>query len=112
MVAWLVAQGYRLICRNFRCRTGELDIVACQGGHLVFIEVRSRASARYGTALDAISPRKAEQVAKVAAYYLAFYGERWAALPKRFDVVAVTAGEPVLIKDAFRLGELRYRFRV
>ena len=111
VAAWLAGQGYVIVRRNFRCRLGELDIIAEHGEYLAFIEVRSRGSGRFGEAVHAISPGKAAQVAKVAAYYLAFHGSPWVSRPKRFDVVAVTAGVPTLMQDAFRLGEQRYRFR-
>jgi putative endonuclease len=96
-------EGYRIVDRNFRCRLGELDIVAEDGDTLVFVEVRSRASARYGSALQAISPAKRRQVARVAQVYLA---ARRCAQPCRFDVVGITGDDVVLIKDAFRLGLL------
>lgn len=111
VATWLGSRGYVVLRRNFRCRLGELDIIAEHGGCLVFVEVRSRGSSRYGEALFAISPGKVAQVAKVAAYFLAYHGAPWASRPKRFDVVAVTAGVPTLIQDAFRLGEERYRYR-
>ncbi len=47
---WLEGQGYRILERNFRCRTGEIDIVAQEGGYLVFIEVKYRAAGGSGTA--------------------------------------------------------------
>ena len=111
VASWLVSHGYIIVQRNFRCRLGELDIIAEHGEYLVFVEVRSRGSSRYGEALHAISPGKVAQVAKVAAYFLAYHGAPWASRPKRFDVVAVTAGVPTLLQDAFRLGEQRYRYR-
>lgn len=108
VASWLIDQGYKVVCRNFRCRIGELDIIATEGAALVFVEVRSRASDRYGTALHAISPQKALQVTRVATHYLARFGTQWQGYHKRFDVVAVTNGSPVLIKGAFGLGELAY----
>ncbi|MBK9070676.1 MAG: YraN family protein [Myxococcales bacterium] len=111
VASWLGSQGYTIVQRNFRCRLGELDIIAEHGDYLVFVEVRSRGSGRYGAAVHAISPGKAAQVAKVAACYLAYHGGPWASRPKRFDVVAVTSGVPTLLQDAFRLGEQRYRYQ-
>jgi putative endonuclease len=97
----LVAAGYQIIERNFRCKAGELDIVARDGDVLVFVEVRSRSDDEHGSAVEMIGRTKQRRVARVAAYYLA------TALPAydecRFDVVAITTGEPILIKDAFRV---------
>lgn len=87
----LLGLGYALIERNWRCRAGEIDLIAEDGNALVFVEVRSRSNpTRFGTAVEAVSPRKCRQVREVAAYYLrqqAGFGRT-----VRFDVVAVTFG--------------------
>jgi len=97
----LLERGYRIIERNFRAKSGELDIVARDGPVLVFVEVRSRANADHGDAAEMVDWRKQRQVARIAAAYLALrqpdYDEA------RFDVVAITAGDAVLIQDAWRL---------
>ena len=96
----LVAAGYEIVERNFRCKAGELDIVARDGDVLVFVEVRSRSDGDHGDAVEMIRRTKQRRVVRVARYYLA------AAAPAfercRFDVVAITAGEAILLKDAFR----------
>jgi putative endonuclease len=97
----LLDRGYRIVERNFKVKLGELDIVAIDGDTLVFVEVRSRAGDRYGSAIDAIGHKKRQQVSRVAAMYLAL---RRPTQPRtRFDVVAITAGVPTLIQDAWRL---------
>ncbi len=97
----LVAAGYRIIERNFRCKAGELDIVARDRDVLVFVEVRSRSDDAHGSAVEMIRRSKQRRVARVASYYLAavqpVYDEC------RFDIVAITAGEAILLKDAFRV---------
>ena len=70
-VSLLVRKGYRIVERNFRCKAGELDIVARDGDVLVFVEVRSRADGDHGHAAETIDARKQRQVARVAAQYLA-----------------------------------------
>jgi len=92
--------GYRIVDRNVRCGVGELDIIARDGATLVFVEVRSRQSARFGTALEAVSPAKRRQVARVAAAYLASHGGDTLC---RFDVIGVTGDELIHIRDAFRV---------
>src|SRR5512140_617649 len=67
----LTSRGYHIVARNFRCKAGELDVIAIDRDTLVFVEVRSRADARYGGALFAVGPRKRQQVARVARAYLA-----------------------------------------
>jgi putative endonuclease len=97
----LVDAGYEIVERNFRCKLGELDIIARDGCVLVFVEVRSRSDDQHGSAVDMIGPGKQRRVARVAAYYLATRSPSFDEC--RFDVVAITAGEAILIKDAFRL---------
>jgi putative endonuclease len=81
--------GYILLERNWRCRIGEIDLIALDGKTLVFVEVRSRTNpTRYGTAIEAVTPRKCRQVREVATVYLKQRGG--APQPLRFDVVAVT----------------------
>jgi putative endonuclease len=94
-------RGYRLVERNFRCKAGELDAVAYDGDTLVFIEVRARRDARFGGAMFAVTDAKQRQVARVAAAYLSIRRPRFDRC--RFDVVAITGDELVIIRDAFRV---------
>lgn len=93
----LAQTGLTVVARNWRCREGELDIVAqerapdwTQGGMpatwLVAVEVRLRRGQRYGTARDAITPRKQAQLQRVAAVYIQEAG--WQG-PWRIDAVAI-----------------------
>jgi putative endonuclease len=100
-VELLVDSGYQIVERNFRCKLGELDIVARDAGVLAFVEVRSRSDDEHGSAVEMIGPGKQRRVARVAAYYLAARSPAFDEC--RFDVVAITAGEAILLKDAFRL---------
>lgn len=97
----LVDAGYRIVERNFRCKAGELDIVARDGEVLVFVEVRSRSDDDHGSAVETIRQAKQRRVARVATYYLATVEPVFEEC--RFDIVAITAGEAILIKDAFRM---------
>lgn len=86
---YLQTLGYVPIVRNWRCRSGEIDLILRDGKTLVFAEVRSRTSPeRYGTAIEALTPRKCRQVRDTAAVYLRM--KRAEDVPIRFDVVAVT----------------------
>jgi len=93
--------GYRIVERNFRCKAGELDIVARDGDVLVFVEVRSRSDDEHGSAVEMIRRTKQRRVARVAMYYLATVEPVFEQC--RFDIVAITAGEAILLKDAFRV---------
>jgi putative endonuclease len=101
---FLLSRGYRLLHRNYRCgRFGELDIVALDGDTLVFVEVKTRRSAKYGTGAEAVGRRKQERLLLLARWYIA--AERVGDRPCRFDVVEVDAAgkgmEPRLIQGAF-----------
>lgn len=91
-------KGYRILARRLRNRLGEIDIVALQGGVLVFIEVKTRRRGRFGTPVDAVGPRKRRKLVTLARAFLKRRGlgeER-----VRFDVVSVglEPGHPVHIE--------------
>jgi putative endonuclease len=87
--AFLLARGWRILETNWRCRAGEIDLIAEDGGTLVFVEVRTRTGSApaYGTPLESVDERKRRQVRRVAAVYLAVRGAYGRDV--RFDVVAV-----------------------
>jgi len=88
---YLGENGFDILERNWRCRSGELDLIALNGDTLVFVEVRSRRNpTRLGTAVEAITPRKCAQVRSVAHVYLST--KQHPLRQVRFDVVAVTFG--------------------
>lgn len=97
----LVEHGYRIVERNFRCKSGELDIVARDGEILCFIEVRSRHDDERGAAELAVDWRKQRQVGRVAMMYIGLRNPDFKY--SRFDVVAITGDDVTLIKDAWRL---------
>lgn len=97
---FLEQQGYEILEYNFRCRMGEIDIVARDGDYLVFVEVKYRSNGRTGSPLEAVDARKQRVISKVASYYCLThgYGET---KPCRFDVIAICGDEYTLIKNAF-----------
>jgi putative endonuclease len=83
----LMERGYRILERNFRCRYGEIDLVAEQEQDLVFVEVKTRRGTTYGRPEEAVTVAKQRKIVEVASYYLDLHNcpERsW-----RIDVVAV-----------------------
>ncbi|MFN7965656.1 MAG: YraN family protein [Acidobacteriota bacterium] len=84
---WLRAHGYRLLARNVRYRGGELDIVACLGALVVFVEVRARRAGSRIDPLESISQRKRKRVIASAQRWL----QEHSPAPRdcRFDVIAV-----------------------
>lgn len=95
---WYEANGFNVLGRNWRSRRGELDLIVGQGSLVVFVEVKARASARFGTGFDAVDHRKQARVRAVAGDWLAsspgrFYDEL------RFDVVDVDRRGTVLVNE-------------
>lgn len=79
--------GYAVLDRNWRSRTGELDVVAARGGTVVFVEVKCRRSAAFGPPLGAVTPAKAGRIQALAQEWLEAHGLSDAA--QRYDVVSV-----------------------
>lgn len=97
--------GLKLLQRNYRCRSGEIDLVMQDGTCVVFVEVRFRRSNRFGGALESIDGRKQRKLIMTASHYLQAHDDsRWKA--SRFDVVCVSPGRdrPDIewIHDAFQ----------
>lgn len=98
--AFLERQGYEILAYNFRCRMGEIDIVARDGNYLVFVEVKYRKSEKWGSPFEAVDRRKQRIISKVAAYYC-YKNGCGETTPCRFDVAAVLGDEIQVIKNAF-----------
>ena len=87
---YLQAQGYTILERNFRCRRfGEIDIVASKAEVLSFIEVKTRASLRYGMPAEAVTLAKQRKIYRVAQYYLQCEGLTSRIPMLSFDVVEI-----------------------
>ncbi len=99
-------KGYTIIEQNYRCRLGEIDIIAQDGTTLVFVEVKTRTSTTFGTPAMAVTPKKQQQISRAAQQYLASHDLFDSAA--RFDVVAVFlppngASEIEIVPNAFDL---------
>lgn len=86
----LQAHGLTLVERNFQCKVGELDLIMRDGPGLVFVEVRNRATTRFGGALWSINPAKQKRLLRAAQFYLLRYHQ---VPPCRFDVIAIENGQ-------------------
>ena len=104
-VEYLKRTGYRILEVNFRARCGEIDIIAREKGTIVFVEVKARASNRFGSPKGAVTTAKQRKISMAALEYLKQSGQT--AARARFDVVAIdtAAGnmEIELVKNAFAL---------
>lgn len=104
----LVAAGFEILKRNFRCRSGEVDVVARDGETTVFVEVKERTGASHGSGVEAVTFGKRRRLIRAARLYAASHGldEQ----PLRFDVISIDwdADGPRLRHDrgAFDLGAL------
>lgn len=85
-------KGWTVAAINFRCRMGELDIVAKKEGYLAFVEVKLRKNARFGAACEAVTPSKQRKLRAAAQYYLMSHPTQ---LQPRFDVAEVYAPQGV-----------------
>ena len=104
---YLKGQGAEIVASNFRCRSGEVDLIFKDDAYLVFAEVKYRTSCRYGDPAEAVDLRKQRTIARVSSFYLLRYGLPQDT-PVRFDVLALNAADDELlrirwIKDAFRI---------
>lgn len=99
----LKRSGYRILERNYRCRYGEVDLIARDGDTIVFVEVKTRGSDRFGPPQQSVDLRKQRHIISVSNTYLAHYNltDR----PVRFDVVSIEVRDgryfTEIIKDAF-----------
>lgn len=91
-VDYLTGLGLEVIARNWRCRYGELDIVAAEhaSGTAVFVEVKTRTGNGYGGLAEAVPARKVRRLRRLAAIWLAGQPQRWSSI--RIDVVGVQVG--------------------
>ena len=97
---FLKEQGYILLERNFRCKTGEIDLIAKDGAYLCFIEVKYRSTNMKGFPAEAITPAKIRRITKTAQFYMLLH-QLPQDSPCRFDAVVILGEDLSLIKNAF-----------
>jgi putative endonuclease len=104
-VRFLKKNGYEIIEQNYRCKLGEIDIIARDGRVLAFVEVKARRTGGFGGPKWAVTPRKQRKISMVALKYLKDTEQM--GKQARFDVVAIRLlpGNPdvEIIKNAFEL---------
>ena len=102
---YLERKGYAILERNYRCRAGEVDMIAGDGADVVFVEVKTRRSRRFGSGAEAVGRQKQMALARLAAEYLA--RRRLVGVNCRFDVVVVDE-----TAEGFRIEHIRNAFEV
>ncbi|MBI2383775.1 MAG: YraN family protein [Gammaproteobacteria bacterium] len=104
-LAHLLAQGLKLVARNYRSRRGELDLVMRDGPAVVVVEVRARARSDFGSAPESVDARKQRRIVLATRMLLAQRPDL-AECPLRFDIVGVDgAGRIQWLRDAFDVSE-------
>ncbi len=98
-IGLLERTGYVVLGRNVRLPGGEIDVICRDGEAIVFVEVKTRASARCGSALAAVDARKRRTLRALAADWLQIAAPYARA---RFDVVTIEPDRAELLRDAFR----------
>ncbi|NLV31544.1 MAG: YraN family protein [Acidobacteria bacterium] len=96
---FLVRAGYDVLARRYRARSGELDLVAFEGDTLVFVEVKTRASRRYGEPWEYVDWEKRQALRRAAEDFIARFD--LGRYDYRFDIVSVVGREVQLYRDAF-----------
>ena len=99
----LKRKGYKIVERNHRNMLGEIDVIAEEGGCLVFVEVKKRNTASFGEAICAIDEKKKRHLVKAALFYMKTHHAPDRRV--RFDVVGIDADRVKLVKNAFLVEE-------
>lgn len=93
MIAWnyLIGEGYKIIEKNYRCKIGEIDIIAQKQKRIHFVEVKTRTSEQYGLPEESVHPVKQKKIVRIAEWYLKEKHINDAALA--FSVIAILLPE-------------------
>ena len=94
-VKYLIDKGYAIVEKKYRCRAGEIDIIARDGGYYVFVEVKLRRNLSKGYPREAVGYSKRQKIIKTALNYFAFKNIR---ADMRFDVIEIICGGDTIIE--------------
>lgn len=98
--SYLQHRGVHILERNYRCRTGEIDLIAKDGVYFVFVEVKFRKQTQSGNSLWAVNREKQRIISKTARHYLTCRIKSMD-VPCRFDVIGIDGKDVTWIKNAF-----------
>ena len=96
--AFLKKKGCAIIARNYRAKTGEIDIIAEQGGVLVFVEVKTRDTSTYGEGFESVTGIKQAKIIRTAEFYITQNNVEKLC---RFDVISIDGDKITHIENAF-----------
>ncbi len=97
-VEFLIDAGLEIVERNWRCRYGELDVIATSGDRIVFVEVKTRSGVGYGSPAESVTFAKQRRIRVLAMQWLTDSGRSWSRV--RFDVVAVLIGRDGVLRSS------------
>lgn len=97
---YLIARGYQIIAKNYRCPYGEIDLIAKDQDTYVFVEVKYRKSIKYGYPREAVNGYKRQKIYKTALWYISSYQLDSSF---RFDVIEILGDHIEHIADAFQV---------
>lgn len=97
---YLQKNGYQILQKNFRCKIGEIDLIAKSEDYLCFIEVKYRSGTSRGYPAEAINLNKIRRITRTAEFYMLLH-KIPQDTPCRFDAVVILEDEISLIKNAF-----------
>jgi putative endonuclease len=106
-INFLKRNGYRILQKNYRCKCGEIDIIAKDGSTICFVEVKTRRTETFGLPADSVTPAKQNKISRTAQWYMRAHS--LLDCNCRFDVVTVMLTPPNrdknirLIKNAFEI---------
>jgi len=100
---WYIERGWEVLDRNWRCANGEIDLIVRRGRTVAFCEVKTRSSALYGAAAEAVGYRKQQQLRRLALVWLEEHraGQQTRVAELRFDVACVERGQIEVLTGAF-----------
>ena len=98
---YLEQSGYEVLQYNYRCRLGEIDLIAKEGEYFVFCEVKYRKEGAATNSLEAVDRKKQRTIIRCAKWFLMENG--LTDVPCRFDVAGIDGQKIILVRDAFRV---------
>lgn len=96
---YIESLDYIVLAVNYRCRLGEIDLIAQEGDYLVFLEIKYRSSTKCGLPRESVNYYKRKRILNVANYYILTHYNR--EMPCRFDVIEILGEDLTHLKNAF-----------
>ena len=93
---FLIEKGYKILLKNFRCRQGEIDIIAKDRNEIVFVEVKTRVNLNHGSPSEAVDRNKRNRIIKASKYFL--YVKKLENRNIRFDVIEIIKKDKFYIR--------------